>query len=144
MEIVTMIVHKQRILAVLIALISITTTTQVMDDKLAEEKALLSKRPLAELVTVSKNHAIIPELRTYALQMLIYQERDFELQAYARLMLAHCYRTGALHKRQSMSTAYELIEPIGALPVSTALKKQAQEELTLLMTLKRKRVSAQE
>jgi hypothetical protein len=50
-------------------------------------------------------------------------------------MLACCYRTGVLHRRLSINTALELIEPINAMPVSAEIKKQAQEELTMLKIL---------
>ena len=135
MGIITMIIHKQKILAALVALTSIIATAQAMQDNLSIEKALLSKRPFAQIMSIAENSRVQHELRIYALETLVYQERDFELQARARLMLAGCYRTGALHRRLSMNTALELVEPINSMPVSAEIKKQAQEELAMLKIL---------
>jgi len=139
--IIIMITRKQKTIRLFALLMSITASIRAMEDTLPAEKERLRKLPLTELMAATKDCTIHKKLRAYALNLLIHQKDNFELQALARIFLCRCYRLGTLPKESPDDSAYELVAQINSLSVSEAIKKQAKDEITILMASKHGRSS---
>lgn len=138
-----MITKKNKLSALLGITLSICASSMAMEDgDISSELASLNTCSLPELLNIAENTGAHATIRMQALDLLINQEKDFELQAQARIYLAVCHRTGALHTAPSIKDARELIQPIKQMAVSPETKAHAQREWNLIQMLLRRTQSS--